>query len=158
MFANFSSDRPRKHLRKEDGGGRGRIRTFVARKERQIYSLLVLATHPPVPTSTRDTKIVSPPVNLSTQKGLVSVDTSPCRLIARKLIRNKTKNSRSLKLSWRRDLNPRPSDYKSDALPTELRQHWQTEQMYHSGNQIASNFLLPAKPLPDHHLPCLPEY
>ena len=30
------------------GGGRGRIRTSVARKERQIYSLLVLATHPPV--------------------------------------------------------------------------------------------------------------
>src|SRR5580700_3608894 len=30
---------------------------------------------------------------------------------------------RSLKCwSWRRDLNPRPSDYKSDALPTELRQ------------------------------------
>jgi hypothetical protein len=29
-------------------GGRGRIRTSVARKERQIYSLLVLATHPPV--------------------------------------------------------------------------------------------------------------
>ena len=28
-----------------------------------------------------------------------------------------------LKISWRRDLNPRPSDYKSDALPTELRQH-----------------------------------
>jgi hypothetical protein len=27
--------------------------------------------------------------------------------------------------SWRRDSNPRPSDYKSDALPTELRQqHW----------------------------------
>jgi hypothetical protein len=29
---------------------------------------------------------------------------------------------RSQKISWRRDLNPRPSDYKSDALPTELRQ------------------------------------
>ncbi len=28
----------------------------------------------------------------------------------------------SLKWSWRRDLNPRPSDYKSDALPAELRQ------------------------------------
>jgi hypothetical protein len=28
-----------------------------------------------------------------------------------------------LNLSWRRELNPRPSDYKSDALPTELRQH-----------------------------------
>ena len=26
--------------------------------------------------------------------------------------------------SWRRDLNPRPSDYKSDALPTELRQQY----------------------------------
>src|ERR1700690_23000 len=31
--------------------------------------------------------------------------------------------------SWRRDLNPRPSDYKSDALPAELR------QPVHSGNQ-----------------------
>ena len=28
----------------------------------------------------------------------------------------------SLPWSWRRDLNPRPSDYKSDALPAELRQ------------------------------------
>ncbi len=26
------------------------------------------------------------------------------------------------KISWRRELNPRPSDYKSDALPAELRQ------------------------------------
>ena len=25
--------------------------------------------------------------------------------------------------SWRRELNPRPADYKSAALPTELRQH-----------------------------------
>src|SRR5262249_37593798 len=32
------------------------------------------------------------------------------------------------KWSWRRDLNPRPSDYKSDALPAELRQpdHYRT--------------------------------
>jgi hypothetical protein len=37
-------------------------------------------------------------------------------------------------------LNPRPSDYKSDALPTELRQPCQTEQSYHTGNQIASRF------------------
>src|ERR1700686_454719 len=34
---------------------------------------------------------------------------------------------RSIKCwSWRRDLNPRPSDYKSDALPTELRQQSET--------------------------------
>jgi hypothetical protein len=31
-------------------------------------------------------------------------------------------NSKSLKKSWRRDLNPRPADYKSAALPAELRQ------------------------------------
>ena len=29
--------------------------------------------------------------------------------------------------SWRRDLNPRPSDYKSDALPAELRQPFPPE-------------------------------
>ena len=37
----------------QPSGGRGRIRTSVARKERQIYSLLVLATHPPVRTGTK---------------------------------------------------------------------------------------------------------
>jgi hypothetical protein len=31
-------------------GGQGRIRTFVPRKEGQIYSLLALTTHPPVPS------------------------------------------------------------------------------------------------------------
>ena len=35
-------------------GGRGRIRTSVARKERQVYSLLVLTTHPPVQTTARN--------------------------------------------------------------------------------------------------------
>ncbi len=32
--------------------GQGRIRTSVARKERQIYSLVRLTTPPPVPTAT----------------------------------------------------------------------------------------------------------
>src|SRR5271156_6509645 len=67
-------------------GGRGRIRTFVARKERQIYSLLVLATHPPVPRKTKRTLNACPPKlfrakstrrKTKTQKGLVSKDTSP---------------------------------------------------------------------------------
>ncbi len=31
-------------------GGQGRIRTFVPRKEGQIYSLLALTAHPPVQT------------------------------------------------------------------------------------------------------------
>jgi hypothetical protein len=132
----------------EEPGGRGRIRTFVARKERQIYSLLVLATHPPVPVLasqvfklqnpksggtqtrvpksfccnapsgfvlTRHKKIES----TETQKGLVSKDTSPFNF-------NYRNCSASLPAdfwwSWRRELNPRPSDYKSDALPAELRQ------------------------------------
>ncbi len=33
-----------------EAGGQGRIRTSVARKERQIYSLLPLTTRPPVPS------------------------------------------------------------------------------------------------------------
>ena len=36
--------------------------------------------------------------------------------------RRRTARSRVTTWSWRRDLNPRPSDYKSDALPAELRQ------------------------------------
>ena len=133
----------------EEPGGRGRIRTFVARKERQIYSLLVLATHPPVPvlafqvselqnlksggTQTRVPKsfYCNAPQRIcanetqkkiesrETQKGLVSKDTSPFNF-------NYRNCSASLPAdfwwSWRRELNPRPSDYKSDALPAELRQ------------------------------------
>jgi hypothetical protein len=70
-------------------GGRGRIRTSVARKERQIYSLLVLATHPPVlenpfviklllrqPLADKRFKNVRG-IQAKTQKGLVSKDTSP---------------------------------------------------------------------------------
>ena len=41
--------------------------------------------------------------------------------------------------SWRRDLNPRPSDYKSDALPTELRQPCQVER--ETGIEPATNSL-----------------
>src|SRR4029077_16224941 len=59
-----------------------------------------------------------------------------------------SENSRPFKFSWRRDLNPRPSDYKSDALPTELRQPAQTQQSYHTGNAIASGFALRARTLP----------
>jgi hypothetical protein len=40
--------------------------------------------------------------------------------------------------SWRRDLNPRPSDYKSDALPAELRQPKTACTLPHSGHTEAS--------------------
>ena len=42
--------------------------------------------------------------------------------------------------SWRRDLNPRPSDYKSDALPAELRQH-----ATHLGHMPQASIALPAR-------------
>ena len=41
--------------------------------------------------------------------------------------------------SWRRDLNPRPSDYKSDALPAELRQRTTLH-----GHVPQSSIVLPA--------------
>ena len=40
-------------------GGQGRIRTSVARKERQIYSLLPLTTRPPVRLATRSRQEVN---------------------------------------------------------------------------------------------------
>jgi hypothetical protein len=72
-------------------GGRGRIRTSVARKERQIYSLLVLATHPPVLEiyASRQVQVQQTFVRkrsrqqTKTQNGLVSEDTSPSILSLR---------------------------------------------------------------------------
>src|ERR1700738_3289751 len=72
-------------------GGRGRIRTSVARKERQIYSLLVLATHSPVlekngerqPRILRIQKRNPRALRAKTQNGLVSRDTSPSILSSR---------------------------------------------------------------------------
>jgi hypothetical protein len=55
-----------------------------------------------------------------TQKGLVSRDTSP--FIYPFGIRSALAPLQNSWWSWRRELNPRPSDYKSDALPAELRQ------------------------------------
>ena len=47
-----------------------------------------------------------------------------CLLLSEKRVQLRvSEKSRFAIWSWRRDLNPRPSDYKSDALPAELRQH-----------------------------------
>jgi hypothetical protein len=45
-----------------------------------------------------------------------------CVLLGLLLLLRLAARSGSSIWSWRRDLNPRPSDYKSDALPAELRQ------------------------------------
>src|SRR5712664_3522997 len=101
------------------GGGRGRIRTSVARKERQIYSLLVLATHPPVRTG----ELQGRRPLCSSEKKRHNSPVLQCRNPPPKNKRESSPDSNFIWQSWRRDLNPRPSDYKSDALPTELRQH-----------------------------------
>ena len=108
-------------------GGRGRIRTFVARKERQIYSLLVLATHPPVPRKQKDANCLSPKSFQTNPRGANrkhkkdSCQKTPARLFF--LQGFAPPHSPAISWwSWRRELNPRPSDYKSDALPAELRQ------------------------------------
>ena len=92
-----------------------------------MYSLLVLTTHPPVPqkifrTWTASSKFFFNNFRAShtkTQIGLVSKDTSPFIFLSRFRSASLPKN---FWWSWRRELNPRPSDYKSDALPAELRQ------------------------------------
>jgi hypothetical protein len=45
-----------------------------------------------------------------------------CLLCPKRVQLRAPEKSRFTIWSWRRDLNPRPSDYKSDALPAELRQ------------------------------------
>ena len=131
---------------KREPGGRGRIRTFVARKERQIYSLLVLATHPPVPVlAIQDLQacLLQAGTNPETRRDAFHVPNhfclrqlsrnqrkhktdsclkTPARLILTSKIRRLIPCRPNQRWSWRRELNPRPSDYKSDALPAELRQ------------------------------------
>ena len=120
-------------------------------KERQIYSLLPLTARPPVPNHSSDeippaSTQFSPHLNPSSAHAAsahpapsgnlrhfgacTSVGsprrTGPALKTSRagpKLAcRFQLRFSASFKWSWRRDLNPRPSDYKSDALPAELRQ------------------------------------
>ena len=141
-------------------GAQGRIRTFVPRKEGQIYSLLALTTHPPVQTFGPSRPLsanLEPALRMRGERcsaGNHPIEKQSAREnpLARK--HHTWKNSlwsavgkksvtpprrakpyipepilpiKPIKCwSWRRDLNPRPSDYKSDALPTELRQQSET--------------------------------
>jgi hypothetical protein len=51
------------------------------------------------------------------------------------VIEKKVKNNNNFTWSWRLDLNQRPADYKSAALPTELRQHHKASKLFYgAGN------------------------
>ena len=131
-------------------GGQGRVRTSVDRMGRQIYSLLLLTTQPPVRyrySLIRDSRTGTLFGSLFRSHFLSQV-IRVCGWARRhpyrraRLSTNRTCETRSRISvqrpscsfrgcirsiwSWRRDLNPRPSDYKSDALPAELRQPPQT--------------------------------
>src|SRR6185437_6308824 len=127
-----------------NSGAQGRIRTSVARKERQIYSLLPLTTRPPVHirSSSRPRRPLRRgylPAQLRQNLGKLTKSSgrrdgyengtgSCCLKFSKPSILPKSGHGvperSAVCWSWRRDLNPRPSDYKSDALPAELRQPW----------------------------------
>ena len=125
-------------------GAQGRIRTSVARKERQIYSLLPLTTRPPVQKNSGGTivQIIAAPQTTGRAKKrrasahiLRRAERTHLRKILMECVLELSPYYRPayqsidqrlniVSWSWRRELNPRPSDYKSDALPAELRQHF----------------------------------
>ena len=133
-------------------------------KERQIYSLLPLTARPPVPIVSGCQTRCSPatPSNLfhpsrlpieagapehtylagdSPARSEHAPDAGSPRRKGSAFNNLRRPNCRFKRLfpafhlwSWRRDLNPRPSDYKSDALPAELRQPFLSEgRPTHSG-------------------------
>jgi hypothetical protein len=98
-------------------------------KERQIYSLLPLTTRPPVHNLKPSSNGHSLSDAIHSRQGQRKQERR-CGMIA-------AGNSGQKLWSWRRDLNPRPSDYKSDALPAELRQPEQPYAcLYETGSQF----------------------
>jgi hypothetical protein len=115
-------------------GGQGRVRTSVGHMGRQIYSLLLLTTQPPVRVEFLSRQAgMRPPLARARESRHYNQDketTDGRRVCESERIKNPNPAWRAraahrgchLNWSWRRDSNPRPSDYKSDALPAELRQ------------------------------------
>ena len=100
-------------------------------KERQIYSLLPLTARPPVhnQNSKRHDRTAALRRRFPAQTSTKGARTSVWNDCGGEL--------RAKLWSWRRDLNPRPSDYKSDALPAELRQPEQPCSLpYRAGSQL----------------------
>ncbi len=98
---------------------------------RQIYSLIPLATREPLQKRA---------YILFTPQPLVNIFSGIFKLLA------------SVKWSWREESNPRPADYKSAALPTELRQQHKGCAFYRKpigGAMIAAAIMAFAAPGPD---------
>ena len=118
---------PSRNSRRAKAGGEGRIRTFEA-LGRQIYSLLRLTASLPRRVSRAAAWPASDvPSDARASPGGRTIAPVRARTRARCKTRRRPGNTRSRARclcgarpgtwSWRRDLNPRPADYKSAALP-----------------------------------------
>jgi hypothetical protein len=92
-------------LRRAKAGGEGRIRTSEG-LGRQIYSLLRLTASLPRPRCC---------LHVSASMRTSAADGWKRWCLCQELRRSRT--LWGIRWSWRRDLNPRPADYKSAALP-----------------------------------------
>ena len=117
-----------------EGWWRGEDSNLRSSKERWVYSPVPLTTRPPLLNSTKHVSCLHcfghPP---KWSPGSLQVSQNRLEYMCRSMIKIRFRESRVLlylraliKWSWREDLNPRPADYKSAALPAELRQHWQS--------------------------------
>jgi hypothetical protein len=80
-------------------GAQGRIRTFVPRKEGQIYSLLALTTHPPVQTSGPSRPQTANTPSHAQNEGGACSQTEPNRKTARR-----ENSSHAKTLTWKNSL------------------------------------------------------
>ena|GEM_PF-2801068 len=108
-------------------GAQGRIRTSVTLSVADLQSAAInhsaTCAHSPLLPCKAPAQPFSTRADTATGKYLM-LGGRPCRNANAVLPNPSACMGRNW--SWRRDLNPRPSDYKSDALPAELRQPKQT--------------------------------
>ncbi len=111
----------------QKSGAQGRIRTFVAHNAADLQSAAI--NHSATcasglliaPSAASPPTMQFPARDLPAQLPAKIVDGEHCKRVKTGRY-NQTHRAVGRNWSWRRDLNPRPPDYKSGALPAELRQ------------------------------------
>ena len=122
----------------QTSGAQGRIRTSVTRRVADLQSAAInhsaTCAHPAKPSeqttliSTHQAPSNDPMPRIERVTSTLKKSREACMTRTASsttksvFLPLQTSRAASGNWSWRRDLNPRPSDYKSDALPAELRQ------------------------------------
>ncbi len=164
MAAYHSSSRPvccsllAAHCLLPKTGAQGRIRTSVAHSAADLQSAAI--NH----SATCASPLIATPYSAQEQPPALTRTIKPKLLLADTARRGRTSRYNQTSLlcfaenfwSWRRDLNPRPPDYKSGALPAELRQP-ATQNRAANNQQRSLNFitLTPPNFCPDSGAPHL---